>query len=340
MYMKNKKISIIVPIYNMEKYLENCIETILKQEYTNFELILVNDGSTDNSGSICDKYSSNDERIKVIHKKNGGVSSSRNVGIEEATGEYLGFIDPDDYLHPKMYLKLVENIEKFNADLSICGNYDVYENGKISHVTSDGDIEVIDSNECIRNILNEKKYLGTCWNKLYKKELFDNVKFNVNRRISEDLEVLMEVIPKCDKIVYDPTPLYYWVIHNNSTIHSKFVDNIDKWNDEIQLCKTLVERYEQQGSELLDYAIKRYIRINEFCVTRLVYEKKSKNIIKNYRKVILKYYNKFMKFDFVKKTYKIKIFLIKLNPKLIVVIDLLCLAKAKLKQIVLNKNNK
>lgn len=121
------KISIIVPVYNVEKYLEKCVRSILAQTFTDFELILVDDGSPDSSGAMCDQFAKQDERVKVIHKENGGLSDARNAGIEIATGEYLGFIDSDDYIADDMYELLYTNIVKEDADLSICGIYDVYE---------------------------------------------------------------------------------------------------------------------------------------------------------------------------------------------------------------------
>ena len=327
--MKEKKVSIIVPIYNMEKYLKKCIESILNQEYKNFELLLNDEGSTDNSLKICNEYKSKDNRVKVCHKKNGGVSSSRNKGLLLATGEYIGFVDPDDYIHPEMYLKLVDNIEKYNADLSICGNNDLYEDGTVSHEIKSGILEIIDSDECLKKILNETKYLGTCWNKLYKKNLFNNISFNEKRRISEDLEVMFQLIPKCNKIVYDSTPLYYWIIHNNSTIHRKFIENKDKWDDEINLCEMLIEKSQKQNTNLVNYAIKRYVRVNIFCISRIIHEKESKKLINIYKNNIMKYYKTCMSFTFVKKTFKIKLLLIKINPYLIKLYNILCMIKAR-----------
>lgn len=113
-------ISVIVPIYNVEKYLPRCIESILNQSFKEFELILVDDGSSDNSGKICDIYAEKDERVKVIHKENGGVSSARNVGIKAVNGEYIGFVDPDDYIDREMYKNLYELCENNNCDIGIC----------------------------------------------------------------------------------------------------------------------------------------------------------------------------------------------------------------------------
>jgi glycosyltransferase involved in cell wall biosynthesis len=133
-YMMNKvedktnqpEISIIVPVYNVEKYLEKCLKSILHQIFSDFELILIDDGSTDSSGRICDEYLKRDSRIKVFHKENGGLSSARNYGIEKSTGKYIGFVDSDDYIAKDMYEVLYNNLQRENADVSMCGNYDVW----------------------------------------------------------------------------------------------------------------------------------------------------------------------------------------------------------------------
>ena len=120
-------ISIIVAIYNVDQYLEQCIDSIINQSYKNLEIILVNDGSTDNSKNICDYYSEIDKRIKVVHKKNGGVSSARNTGIDIATGDYIAFVDSDDYLELNMYETMINNLEQNQCDMGVCG-YSIFYN--------------------------------------------------------------------------------------------------------------------------------------------------------------------------------------------------------------------
>jgi glycosyltransferase involved in cell wall biosynthesis len=121
------EISIIVPVYDVEKYLKKCVDSILNQTFKDFELILVDDGSPDNSGAICDQYAEKDSRVRVIHKENGGLSDARNAGIEVARGKYLGFVDSDDFVNEDMYKQLYTSIIENNADLSICGIFDLYE---------------------------------------------------------------------------------------------------------------------------------------------------------------------------------------------------------------------
>ena len=129
--MNNETVSVIIPVYNVEKYIRKCIESVCGQTYRNLEIILIDDGSPDKSGEICDEYAAADSRIKVIHLENGGVSRARNIGLDMATGKYIGFVDSDDYIRPGMYETLVDNMEKENVDTVICGFISVTEEGDV-----------------------------------------------------------------------------------------------------------------------------------------------------------------------------------------------------------------
>ena len=125
--MKEEKlISVIIPVYNVEKYLRRCIDSVINQTYKNLEIIIVDDGSTDNSSNICDEYTNKDSRVKVVHKENGGLSSARNVGIELAKGDLIAFVDSDDYIELEMYEKLKENMDKYDSDIAICQYYNSF----------------------------------------------------------------------------------------------------------------------------------------------------------------------------------------------------------------------
>lgn len=170
-------ISVIVPIYNVEKYLHKCIDSILNQTLKNIEIILVNDGSTDNCGKIIDEYAKKDERIIVIHKENEGQSSARNKGLDIARGEYIGFVDSDDWLHHDMYENLYNAINESNADLCICGREAYSEDGILGYQIK-LENELIDLNEYdIREYISSKlfyKHTVVVWNKIYKKEVIKN----------------------------------------------------------------------------------------------------------------------------------------------------------------------
>ena len=179
------KISIIVPFYNVEKYAPKCIESIINQTYTNLEIILVDDGSPDTCGKICDDYALKDGRIKVIHKKNAGLSDARNVGIKEATGKYIGFVDGDDYIEKDMYKYLYNLIKENNADISICGVEEVYEDGSIQDEKAKESIEILSKEDAIKELLLDKKVRSHAWDKLYKRELFENIEYPYGRKMED-----------------------------------------------------------------------------------------------------------------------------------------------------------
>ena len=219
------EISIIVPVYKVEKYLEKCVNSILEQTFTNFELILVDDGSPDGSGQICDAYATIDKRVRVIHQKNGGLSAARNAGLEKATGRYVGFIDSDDYIHPQMYEKLYEALQKNKADLSICnyayvdnyGNIDS-EKQKKDHIIT----EVLNRERAFEKIdplVEGYSFYVTAWNKLYKRDLFKNIKF-LEGHVHEDEYIVHHIFSLCSKIAIIEDILYMYVQRDGSIMSS------------------------------------------------------------------------------------------------------------------------
>ena len=169
MEKEEELISVIVPVYNVEKYLEKCIDSIINQTYQNLEIILVDDGSTDGSGKICDEYSRKDNRIKVIHKENGGLSDARNIGIKNANGGLIGFIDSDDYITENMFEVLQKDLRKYNADISSCDIQNVNEAGeclKIIRVSTEGQTSKVFEREEALKLLLEDTIKSYAWNKL------------------------------------------------------------------------------------------------------------------------------------------------------------------------------
>lgn len=214
------KISIIIPVYNVEKYLPKCIKSVLNQSFCDFELILIDDGSKDSSGQICDDYAKRDSRIIVIHKENAGVSTARNEGIKIASGDYIGFIDSDDYIEPNMYEVLVENIEKFNCDISICGFQVIDEDtGQIERLQNSGEIEVLNQEALV------SKETDMPWsirldtiNKLFSKKVLEGLLFDESLKCAEDTLFLHQAIRKAEKGVFIELPLYINVRHKGSAM--------------------------------------------------------------------------------------------------------------------------
>lgn len=221
------KLSIIVPIYNVEPYLQRCVDSILNQTFTDFELILVDDGSPDNSPAICDDYAQKDSRINVIHKVNGGLSDARNAGLAIAQGEYVGFVDGDDRILPDMYLQLIELAVHHSAPVVACGTLQMDPNGEII-----GKWPMLETSrvyyphEFIDEYFPYKRIeiQPSVTNKIFRRELFEDCPFPVGK-IFEDDFILLEILRKCDKVVINHEYGYcYYVSREGSITNSAFTE--------------------------------------------------------------------------------------------------------------------
>lgn len=202
-----KKISVIVPIYNTEKYLEECLDSIINQSYKNLEIILVDDGSKDGSSDICDKYAEKDTRIKVIHKKNEGVAKARNDGISAASGDYLAFVDSDDILNLSMFEKLINNAENNNADISICDFSSELSDYNNPSCLSDN-IKNMDSHMALKHLYIDKDFcFSTFWGKLFPKEVFEGITIP-SFACAEDNYVLYKLYYRVKNVVFDKSQMY------------------------------------------------------------------------------------------------------------------------------------
>jgi len=228
--LKNLKVSIVLPVYNVEKYLDRCINSIINQSYKNLELIIVNDGSTDASKYICDYYKNKDTRIKVIDQDNSGVSAARNSGIELASGEYIQFVDADDYLEKQMTEKLISSI-KMDTQLVICGYKTISRdsNGIRYKKNTVYDNKTYSRDEFISELGNlfYKKLLNTTWNKLYENEIIKryNICFPENVNMGEDLLFNLDYLNHCKKINLINESLYNYIDYNYNSITSKYINN-------------------------------------------------------------------------------------------------------------------
>lgn len=233
--MGNDLISIIIPVYKVEEYLEKCIESVLKQTYTNLQIILVDDGSPDNCGKICDEYAKKDSRIEVIHKVNGGLSDARNVGIAKAKGKYIGFVDSDDYIKEDMYEILINLIKEYDADVSICNLYDVID-GKEYIRNNENGIQEYSRLEILKEVLLDENIQSYAWNKLYKKELFDEIKYPIGKKY-EDIGTTFYVFEKCNKIVVTSKPEYYYLKRSDSLVNNVTESTVLDYTD------IIIQRY-------------------------------------------------------------------------------------------------
>ena len=271
-------ISIIVPIYKVEKYLDRCINSILNQTFKDFELILVDDGSPDRCGDICEEYAKKDKRIKVIHKENGGLSDARNAGLDIAKGEYIGFVDSDDWIEIDMYEKLYYSCELNDSDISIIGVYEINENGNII----DQYIPSLDKIG-LKDILKR----APPWNKLFKRELFynNNLKFKEGR-FYEDLELIPKLFIQSKKISCVNYNGYNYLQRSSSTTHvkdKKILDNLWAYTKikEYLVNQDLYRDYEIEFNEGVKY-------FKEFYLNILI-EYPTSFLIKNFNNIYLEF---------------------------------------------------
>ncbi|MBQ8828028.1 MAG: glycosyltransferase [Clostridia bacterium] len=253
--MNSPLISILVPVYNVEKYLRQCIDSIIAQIYKNIEIILVDDGSTDSSGTICDEYSKKDSRIKVIHQKNQGLAAVRNVGISAARGEYIGFVDSDDFIAPDMYSDMLDLIQKYEADLAVCS----IEYTDAGGISSKAQRNFPFSDGCVDKIKYMDALCGThcgmlapAWNKLYKRYLFNGINYP-NGKLHEDEAVIHHICHACNKIVCTQKKYYFYRQRSESIMNNPFTvkrfDNTDALIERVKFFKengygSLVEKAE------------------------------------------------------------------------------------------------
>ena len=220
----NPLISIVVPVYNVEKYITRCLDSILNQTYTNFELILINDGSTDSSGKICEDYQSRESRITVLNQENQGLSAARNEGIEIAQGKYITFIDSDDYVYPKYLEKLLNAIIEHKADISLCGSERFTETiGNNIHKNIIGEKCISGKDACKEIYMPNNRSVDyvVAWGKLYKREMFCNYRYPIGR-LHEDQFVTYKLFYDSDRVVEVGECLYGYFQNPNGIMRSNF----------------------------------------------------------------------------------------------------------------------
>lgn len=307
------KVSVIVPIYNVEQYLVKCIESLLIQSLKDIEIILVDDGATDNSPNICDEYALKDNRVKVIHKQNGGLSDARNIGIEIAQGEYIAFLDSDDWVESNFYEYLYNLIEKEHADIAQCDYVKVY-----------SDEATIDFKETIKEsvhtgiealyLLHSEEYVKTLvvWNKLYKRELFKNIRFPKGK-VHEDEFTTYKVLHQASKVVNSNLPMVYYRQREGSIMAQEFNEKrlhvLDAWKEQRSYFEKhgLDELVQRTDCRLCNALKEIYMQTN---ISKLV---NKEEILKQLKKDIRKDYNRYLKNSYITNRGKIGLTIFLLN---------------------------
>ncbi|CDE24502.1 glycosyltransferase group 2 family protein [Clostridium sp. CAG:440] len=245
-------ISIIVPIYNVEKYLNKCIESIVNQTYENIEIILIDDGSNDNSGIICDEYAKKDNRIIVVHKENGGVSSARNKGLKIAKGEWISFVDADDWIEQTFCQTLLNKVTQEQADIALCG-YNRITDNRIEKINANNQEVFLNSNEYLVKSLNPQTGFGFCHMKLIKKEVLKSISFNERIEVGEDALFNIQLSTYIKKAVFLKQPLYNYRINNQSVVKRYDENYANKYLKSMKIIEEYIwQEYNEENEENIE----------------------------------------------------------------------------------------
>lgn len=317
------KVSIIVPIYNVEKYLKRCVESLINQTYKNIEILLIDDGSTDNSGKICDELERIDNRIKVYHKENGGLGSARNYGYKYATGEHILFLDSDDYIE----LNTIENMMEYSGYDIVCCGFDRVDE-KTKKVYSQEMIKMpFDELEITDETIMEAAFLSPSgWGKLFRKELLSNIEFSEDKRAIEDTLFYLEVIPKAKKIKYIKKILWHYMVREDSLIMSITEEKADLFEKNLlEIKKKYIEN--NYNNAKFDFLTIQVFIHNCISIPSRLYTNKEINMNKrlkhikrymndnftNWKKIKLKIEGRYLKkivIYILRKMYKLNIFIV------------------------------
>lgn len=280
-------VSIIIPVYNVEPYLCKCIDSILAQTYTNLEIILVDDGSPDRCPEICDKYAEMDSRIHVIHKPNGGLSDARNAGLEVASGEWIAFVDSDDWIEPDMYKKLLQNAEMYQAEISIGGVNDELLTDEGTTILKTTMTDSVNYRCCTNTETMQNYFKGSwsAWDKIYQKKVFENVRFPVGE-INEDEAIVLHLLEKCRKVVYTNEVFYHYIHRPSSITTSSFSPKKFAW---YRHCRDNLAWIREHHPELTEAAAARYrgailYSLTEIALSDTAYTEEQQDLLKELKK--------------------------------------------------------
>lgn len=285
--MEDYKVSVIVAAYNIQDYIVKCLESIANQTYKNLEVIIVDDGSSDNTGKFADEFAENDNRFIVIHKENGGVSSARNKGIDVASGDFIGFVDGDDTIENDMYEMLVNNAIKYDADISHCG-YKVIENNKETFFYNTKQIIIQDRKKGLVDLFEGTLIEPSLCNKIFRRDIVGNIRLDESIKINEDLYFNVLLFDRSHKSIFEDKAKYNYIKRDNSATASS-LNNIRKVIDPLKVYDMIVDLY-KMDTEILPYAKKMKIERNINIYNLLALEKntelkKLKKQIRNYIKL-------------------------------------------------------
>jgi len=268
--MNGDKISVIVPSFNLAEYLPRCLDSILAQTHDNIEVIVVDDGSRDDTLSVMEAYAAKDSRIKAIHQENGGVTSARLRGIGSATGDWIGFVDGDDEIEPQMYARLLENAHAYGADISHCGYRRDFPDGRVEYHAASGEICLQDRLTGLRELLEERRIEPGLCSKLFRRVLFQGLEEKMDFAIKNNEDMLMNyyLFSRAENSVYEAVCPYHYIMRSNSASHRKLSEH--RIYDPIRVREIILETCEP---ELKDDARQALLRVVLYVYALLTVEK-------------------------------------------------------------------
>ena len=311
--MKENLVSIIIPVYNVEDYLKRCVDSIIGQIYKNIEIILIDDGSTDKSGNICDDYLKVDKRIKVIHKKNGGLSDARNFGLNISQGDYVCFVDSDDFVSELYVEKLLENSLRTGADVCACNFYYIDEFNK-KWIKAEKQEKIYKSDEAIKDIFTVKQNTEVMvWNKIYKKELFDknDIKFPVGK-IHEDNFTTYKLYDKANYVSLINDKLYYYYQRSDSIMGKAF----NKKRFDILIALKEIKKYFSKDNRLQKEVQCNELLINMSLLNNMIKANYSKKMQLKIKNSIVQEKKSYLKNNLIPFSKKIMIMILSINYNL------------------------
>ncbi len=305
------KISVIVPVYNVEKYLDNCLESIVNQTYKNLEIILVDDGSPDSCPQMCDAWAEKDERIKVIHKQNGGVSTARNAGLDAAKGDFVTFVDADDYIDSDMYEAMLSEIIRNNADAASCGMVRESANGYKEH-WGDDKLSVLGNKDLLKLVGEASGILPvSVGNKLFSRSCVESVRFDTRFKYAEDTLFNFQAALNIDKMVVHNLERYHYINNDSSASHKTF--NESRF-DEHRVMDVIFSLTDDE--DVLRYCVKGDVLKTFRTIKRMCISGNCLDEFKNMRKRIIAHKNEIFKSGIYSKATKAKTAFLWLFPNI------------------------
>lgn len=309
--LNNSLVSIIIPGYNAEDYLDKCISSVVNQTYKNLEIILVDDGSSDSTLSKFNSWAEKDGRIKVLHQENKGLALARNTGISAATGEFVMFADSDDYLENDMVEFLLDLSLKYDADVSRCGFY-LDEADKITSASDDEAVKIPDYDSIMTELASGGHISGVAWNKLYKYDVIKSHLYRKEDGCSEDIMHNYRVYKDIKEAVFCNIPKYHYVIRDNSITNSPF--NVNAFS--IVRAKQIILDGEKDNKNIYPYAVKGFITSAFIVLSGCITNNACMDKYDDLRKSIIQYKDVVLKSNLYSRLDKLKIVLLKFSPKL------------------------